>query len=81
LPADVETLLRAIKPTEWQGSKVAAIDLSSDFAWIDDEPLAVEIAALRDRNLLHRLVVVDANKDAEALPRARAAIEALAKAL
>jgi hypothetical protein len=77
LPPEVESLVTSIRPTEWQGSKISGIDLGSDFVWIDDEPLAVEVAALRDRNLAHRLVVVDSNKDDQALLRAKAAIAAL----
>ena len=80
LPAEIESLLTSIKPTTWAGSKVFGIDLASNFVWIDDQPLAVEVEALRGRNLLNRLIVVDSNRDADALLRARAAIEALAKA-
>ena len=53
LRTEVETLLRAVKPTKWRGSKVSGIDLASDFIWIDDDPLAVEVAALRAGGLLH----------------------------
>jgi hypothetical protein len=78
LPADVESLLTSIRPTEWQGSKIFGIDLSSNFVWVDDEPLAVEIEALRDRNLLRRLIAIDTNKDDQGLLRAIAAINSLA---
>lgn len=54
LPAEIEALLRSIEPTTWHGSKVSGIDLSSDFVWIDDQPLKVEIDALQGRNLLSR---------------------------
>ena len=77
LPADVEALLTSIKPTAWSGSKISGIDLTSDFAWVDDEPLRVEVEALQARNLSSRLIVVDSNKDADALLRAMAAIDAL----
>jgi hypothetical protein len=59
LPAEIEALLRAIRPTEWSGSKISGIDLASDFVWIHDDPLRVEIEALRGRGLLNRLIVVD----------------------
>ena len=52
-------MLRAIRPTEWSGSKISGIDLASDFVWIDDDPLGVEIEALRGRGLLNRLIVID----------------------
>ena len=58
LPTEVETLLRAVRPTQWHGSKVIGIDLASDFVWIDDDPLRVEIDALRDLGLLERLLIV-----------------------
>jgi hypothetical protein len=79
LPADVEALLTFIRPTEWSGTKISGIDLSSNFAWVDDEPLAVEIAALQSRNLVNRLIVVDTNKDDQGLLRTITEIEALAK--
>ena len=59
LPSEIVALLRAIRPTEWSGSKISGIDLGSDFVWIDDDPLGVEIEALRSRGLLNRLIVVD----------------------
>ena len=59
LPSEIEALLRAIRPTEWSGSKISGIDLASDFVWIYDDPLRVEIEALRGRGLLNRLIVVD----------------------
>jgi len=74
LPTEVEVLLKSIRPTRWHGSKVSGIDLGSDFAWIDDSPLTVEIDALRAHDLQNRLIVTDTNKDNDALPRA---IEAL----
>jgi hypothetical protein len=67
LPPDVEALVKSIRPTAWSGSKVSAIDLSSDFAWVDDEPLAVEVAALQARNLSSRLIIVNTNKDDQAI--------------
>ena len=70
LPAEVETLLRAIRPTVWSGSKVSGIDLASDFVWIDDQPLRCEVDALRDLDLLSRLLLVDASRDDYALLRA-----------
>jgi hypothetical protein len=80
LSAYIEALVKSIRPTAWSGSKISGVDLSSDFVWIDDEPLAVEVAALQDHNLLNRLIVIDTNKDDDGLLRARAAIEELAQA-
>ena len=61
LPSDIEALLRSIRPTRWSLSKVSGIDLASDFVWVDDAPLAVEIEALRGRGLLDRLIIVDSD--------------------
>jgi hypothetical protein len=59
LPAEIETLLRSVRPTEWFGSKTTGVDLASDFVRIDDAPLRVEIETLRSLGLLNRLLVVD----------------------
>ncbi len=58
MPTDIEALLRAVGPTEWQGSKLTGIDLASDFLWIDDDPRPAEIEGLRARGLLDRLLLV-----------------------
>ena len=79
LPTKIEALLKSIKPTTWHGSKVSGIDLGSDFVWIDDQPLSVEIDALQCRNLLSRLIVIDTNKDDDGLLRAIDAINSLSK--
>ena len=52
LPAEIETLLRVVRPTEWFGSKITGVDLASDFVWIDDAPLRVEIETLRGLGLV-----------------------------
>ena len=57
----------------------SGIDLDSDFVWIDDQPLRVEIDALRGRNLLSRLIVTDTSKDDDGLLRAIDAINSLSK--
>ena len=61
------------------GNKTFGIDLSSDFVWIDDAPLGFEIDALRSRDLLDRLIVIDTNKDDVGLLRAIDAINSLSK--
>jgi hypothetical protein len=67
LDPEIEELLKTIKPTTWSGSKLSGIDLNADFVWIDDEPLAVEVDALRELNLLERLIVINTNHDSDAL--------------
>jgi hypothetical protein len=39
LATEIKTLLRAVKPTKWRGSKATGIDLAPDFIWTDDDPL------------------------------------------
>ena len=56
------------------GRVPSLVALTSDFVWIDDQPLKVEIEALRGRGLLSRLIVIDTNKDADALLRVAQAI-------
>jgi hypothetical protein len=77
LPAEIDIVLRSVKPTTWHGSKVSGIDLTSDFVWIDDQPLKVEVDTLQDLNLLSRLIVIDTNKDDDALLHAADAINSL----
>jgi hypothetical protein len=74
LPPEIEALLRAIRPTKWSGSKIYGIDLALDFVWIDDDPLSVEIDALRERNRLDRLILIDTD---DGLLRAVDAINSL----
>ena len=49
LPAEVEALLRAVRPTKWRGSKLDAIDLASNWVWLDDDPLLAGVETLRSR--------------------------------
>lgn len=67
------------EPNAWSRNKTFGIDLSSDFVWIDDAPLGFEIDALRSRDLLDRLIVIDTNKDNVGLLRAIDAINSLSK--
>jgi len=41
----------AISPVPWKTLKVDAINMDSDFYWIDDAPLQVEIQRLRGLNI------------------------------
>jgi hypothetical protein len=53
----------AVKPTRWRGSKLDAIDLASNWVWLDDDPLLAEVETLRCRGLLDRLLIVDSDDD------------------
>ena len=59
----IEALLTAIQATTWSANKVSAIDVASDFVWLDDDPLPTEIAVLRSLGLLERLIVIDSDDD------------------
>jgi hypothetical protein len=63
LPPDIEALLKAIQPTTWSANKVSAIDVASDFVWLDDDPLTTEIAVLHILGMLDRLIVVNSDDD------------------
>ena len=78
LPQEIAHLLCAVKPTRWRGSKLDAIDLASNWVWLDDDPLLVEVETLRCRGLLDRLLIVDSDDD---LWRAVEAIDGLHPAL
>ena len=77
LPAAIVALVRSVEPTTWSGDKTSGIDLSSDFVWIDDAPLGFEVDALKSHNVLDRLVIVDSNKDDNALLRAIDAVSTI----
>jgi hypothetical protein len=63
LPQEIAHLLCAVKPTRWRGSKLDAIDLASNWVWLDDDPLLAEVETLRCRGLLDRLLIVDSDDD------------------
>ena len=79
VPTEIDALVRSAEPTAWSGHEAFGIDLSSDFVWIDDASLVFELDALRSRDLLDRLIVIDTNKDDVGLLRAIDAINSLSK--
>jgi len=64
-PATLELLRQAVQPTTWDTLKTEAIDVSADFYWLDDSPFQSEVAYLRARGVVDRLVVVDLNRPDE----------------
>lgn len=64
-PATVEKLRLAVRPTNWDTLKTEAIDLASDFYWLDDSPFQSEIAYLKANNVSNRLLVVNLNRPNE----------------
>lgn len=65
----VMSLIVSIRPTRWRTFKTEAIDLSSDFYWIDDQPMAYELEALKNNNVLHRWLKVDTRREPDDLIR------------
>jgi hypothetical protein len=67
-------VLDLIEPALWTLSKTEAIDPTSDFWWIDDDPTESDRNWLRAHNCEHRLLQVSADDDPDALRVARSRI-------
>ena len=65
LPATLEKLRLAVQPTTWNTLKTEAIDLASDFYWLDDQPFQSEIAYLRVHGVADKLIIIDLNRPSE----------------
>jgi hypothetical protein len=68
LDADTLERLRQVKPTDWDTLKTEAIDLTSDFVWLDDSPLESEKRVLAANNASNGLIVVNLSRDGELRP-------------
>lgn len=64
-PATLENLRQAVWPTNWDALKTEAIDLSSDFYWLDDRPFQAEITFLQGHGVVDRLIIIDLNQPNE----------------
>jgi hypothetical protein len=66
---DAATLekLKAVKATTWRRCKSEAIDLESDFVWLDDAPRYEDRQLLKEEGRLDRLIVVDLIREGELL--------------
>jgi hypothetical protein len=51
--------LQKIKPTNWTTLKTEAIDFSSDFIWLDDNPFVSEINVLTAHFANDKLIIVN----------------------
>jgi hypothetical protein len=58
-PATLAQLDRAVQPTAWDALKTEALDLESDFYWLEDRPFQAEIACLEAAGVADRLLVVN----------------------
>ncbi|RZK25055.1 MAG: hypothetical protein EOO63_16565, partial [Hymenobacter sp.] len=61
LPLSTLAHLGVVQPTSWDALKTEAIDLSTDFYWLEDQPFQAEIACLKAAGVADRLLVVDLN--------------------
>jgi hypothetical protein len=77
LPADWR-FVEAIPAVRWGTRKIDAIDLSSDFYWLDDAHGDEALAVLTKHGRADRAIHVNVDRDPEALLRAR---QVLARAL
>lgn len=64
---DDETIakLKRIKPTSWVNAKMEAIDIYSDFYWLDDYIFEFEKEKLEEYHLLDRWIVVNLDQENE----------------
>jgi hypothetical protein len=76
LPAEWR-FIESIPAVQWGARKIDAIDLSSDFFWLDDDHGDEALATLTEHGRADRAVHIDVDRDPEALLRAR---QILAKA-
>jgi hypothetical protein len=68
----IRPLIERIAATPWRQLKMDGIDFSHSFYWIDDAPLALEIACLAAENKVHRLIKISTDREPDALMRAQA---------
>lgn len=65
LPDDLADMARGIRPTTFDVLKTEA--LRGDFFWLDDQPLASELAWLKSQGHLSRLIRIDTRRRAHDL--------------
>jgi len=59
LEPETVTLLRQVKPTQWDTWKTEAIDFSVSFYWFDDQVFQEEHKVLKRNNAVDSLITVD----------------------
>lgn len=60
--ADVQELMKKIKPTSWEIAKTKAIDFNKPFLWFDDDLFYEERQELLKRDVLDNWIEVDLSK-------------------
>ena len=71
--------LEKVKQTDWMDLKTEALDINSEFIWLDDYPFEAEKKVLNKFNRIDALIVVDLKRESE-LKELRIKIEQFTKA-
>ncbi len=79
IPPDLAALIQAIQPQVWSGTKTSAIDLQSDFIWLDDNPHPDDLLRLERAGCLSRWVEVNTDVNSDDLLRVMALLEPLSR--
>jgi hypothetical protein len=64
-PLSVLEQFKMIRNTNWTDLKTEAIDLNSDFIWLEDYPFESEKIVLNKANKIDSLITVDLNRENE----------------
>lgn len=75
----VMDIVDKIPAAAWTTLKTEALDLKSDFYWIDDGPLATEIDFLKQAGVIERLILVDTRKYPDDLERVTGLLSAISQ--
>jgi len=62
---EMNDTLNLIKSTYWETLKTEAIDFTSDFIWLEDNPFNAEIEILNKNNAIDNLIVINLNNKDE----------------
>ena len=64
-PTTIDKLRHSVQPTTWDTLKTEAIDVESDFYWLDDQPFQSEISYLAAAKVDEQLICVDLHRPNE----------------
>lgn len=64
-PADILAKVQQIKPADWLTLKTEAIDMHSDFIWLEDYPFEAEKRILKTAGKTESLVTIDLSRPDE----------------
>ncbi|WP_152426600.1 hypothetical protein [Paramagnetospirillum caucaseum] len=77
IPGELASLIQDIRPVYWSGTKTTAIDLESDFYWLDDNPHPDDLLRLESAGRLDRWVEVNTEVNFDDLLRVMVLLEPL----